>query len=269
LVGLLIFLALILVGGGGLFYYTGVYQPQQKSLQLTATAQAQANSSTNATATANAGVKATEQAQVNATGTAQAGAVSTVAALNQLYTQSTSGTPALNEPMSANTASNWDDVPGCSFTNKAYHVSVDQKNLFLYCTAHATNFSNFAYQVQMNILKGDGGGLIFRADTDAPHYYVFTIKASGTFGLYYYPDDTATNAKTLATGTNKAIKSGVNQTNTFTVIAKGSTISIYANSEFLTQATESSLSSGQIGLIALESTNATEVAYSQLKVWKL
>lgn len=243
-------------------YYIGVYVPHQKVVQATATAVAQV------TATGQANARATVQAQ--GTANAQASATATVImGYQDQYTQITSGTPALTDALSAPDTNNWDTGDGCTFTNGAYHVSEATKGFFLYCTAESTNFDNFAYQVQMTIIKGDYGGVTFRENRAKSQFYILRIGQDGSYSLYYYPDNTAQASRLLIDGTSNLIKTGANQSNLITVIARGSTINLYVNNSYLTNVSDSSLTSGQIGVIADDTANPAEVVYSQVKVWKL
>ncbi|MBO0782876.1 MAG: hypothetical protein J2P37_29020, partial [Ktedonobacteraceae bacterium] len=274
---LLICLALLVIGSGILIYYTGVYEPGRKAGLATATANAQASATAQTTATANAQASAAAQgsatanAQITATANAQVAATaSVVASMQQQYDQVVSGTPTLNDPLSGPSANNWDEAAQeCTYANGAYHVAIARQRIFLYCTARATNFSNFAYQVSMNILKGDSGGMIFRADINAPHFYLFTFSTNGSYSLYYYPNNKAEDSQPLYRGSSTVFNQGLNQNNTIAVIARGSTLSLYANGKYLAQVSDTHLSGGQIGLVASENTNSTEVVFTQAKVWNL
>jgi hypothetical protein len=67
-----------------------------------------------------------------------------------------------------------------------------------------------------------------------------------------------------------AIHTGLNQWNLLAVAAQGNTIDFYANQEEIDSVTDSTYSKGQIALAAeVETSNVTEVIYSNAKVWKL
>ena len=168
---LLIVLALLIMFSGfGLIYYSTVYHPNQLHMQATATVQTQQTRVAQSTATANAQATGTAVAIANATATAQAqataNAVATATALQNIYNSATQGGPVLNDSLSSNTGSNWEEDQaqgggGCAFTGGAYHASIDQKGFYFACAAQNTNFTNFAYQVQMTITKGDAGRISF------------------------------------------------------------------------------------------------------------
>src|SRR2546423_2417917 len=101
---LFIVLVLLIIGGSGLILYTAVIQANQLHAQATATAQANATGTAQANATGTAQAAATATTEANATATAQAQATAhlqaTATALQTLFTQATSGTPVLNDPLS-------------------------------------------------------------------------------------------------------------------------------------------------------------------------
>ena len=264
--------AVMILGGLGLIFYTAVLHPAQLRADATATVQTlQTN-----TAIANGHATATAQAYANATATAQtqatAQAQATLTAQQNFYTQSTGGTPTLNSPLSYQDAANWEvynttDGGGCGFNGGAFHSSVPTKGYYVACFARATNYSNFAFQVQMTILKGDEGGVLFRANPTGYQYYFLIISRSGTYSLYLSKDKQ--HNLSIAGDKSSAIKTAVGQANLVTVIAKGGTISLYINKQFVGSVNDSTFSAGQIGILSSDNTNSTEVAFNNALVWKL
>ena len=222
---------LVLIGSLGLFIIRSTNQMTTNNAYATATAQ------TNTTIIANT---TTIMAQVNAAATA------TATALYNDYVHATSGTPVLD-----------DSQIGCDFTGGAYHVSINQKNTFLVCYAQPT-FSNFAFQEQMTILKGDYGGIVFRTNKDNAFGYRFA------FGLgicnFHYGD------KQLA---ESAIRANLNQAYLLTAIARGSSISLYVDKQWVATVEDNSASSGGIGLMAGDFANTADVAFRHVQVWNL
>ncbi len=123
----------------------------------------------------------------------------------------------------------------------------------------------------MMVAKGDAGGLIFRANTSGqnPAFYYFRLNQDGTYNFFLYVDSSGTNARTLAHGNATGFNTGLNQTNLISVVAKGSALSLYVNKQLLTSVTDSSFTSGQIGLAADYMNGPTEVVYTNAKVWQL
>jgi hypothetical protein len=186
-----------------------------------------------------------------------------------------SGILSLNDPLHDNSEGyNWPDAVNgsggiCTFLQGSYHVLISKQGAFHYCIAGSTNYGNFAYEVQMTILKGDGGGLIFRADGNTNKFYYFRITQDGFYGLYLYSDIQAAHAKTLAIGRDGAIHTGINIPNVLAIVTHDTNISLYVNDQLITSVNDSSYTSGQIGVAATYDTLATEVAFNNARVWTI
>jgi eukaryotic-like serine/threonine-protein kinase len=181
------------------------------------------------------------------------------------------GTLALDDPLSDNSHGyNWamgvESARSCVFTGGAYHVNALQNYITPYCWA-SPNFSNFVYQVQLMIVKGDGGGIIFRVDNDYTKgdFYLFGIGQNGQYGLYIYKN--YTSVSTLSSGPSTAINTGLNQSNLLTVVANGSNIDLYVNNHQIDGVSDSTYSQGHIGVFAGDLNGPTEVVFSNAKVW--
>lgn len=233
----------------------------------------------NNTNTQHANATATAQAQAShltATSVVNANQTATAVAITTTYPFSNN--LVLNDPLSNNSKGfKWDETApgstqgGCAFQGQSYHVSEPQSGFFNYCVANSTNFANFTYEVEMMIAQGDAGGLIFRANTSGqnPSFYYFRLNQDGTYSFFLYVDSSGTNARTLAHGNATGFNTGLNQTNLISVVAKGSTLSLYINKQLLNTITDSTFTSGQIGLAAEYINSSTEVVYTNAKVWQL
>jgi len=278
---MIIIIVLFLLLGSALLYYVGVYQPQKMHADATATVNAQITGTAQANAQATANASATSQAEANATVTAQASATAaasaTVTALQAILSQATSRTPTLNDPLSAASSNNWDQLTAsnstvggsCAYTGGAYHSNIPKSGYFQPCYAQAPTFNDFAFQVQMTITQGDEGGILFRADPVNSKFYLFRISQSGAYDLFLYVDNQGTHAKNLLSGSSSHIKQGQNQTNTVTVVARGGNIYFYINGQYLDSASNNMFTSGKIGVFAESNTNSTDVAFSNAEVWQL
>jgi hypothetical protein len=268
-VALLVALALVLIGGGILFAFVGVIQPNQQHVQATATAQTKA---AQAAGTAQANANATAAARATAT----ANAIATTTAFQGIYTQATSGNPTLNDPLSGQDGNNWDVVSTngegrCTFKGNAYHAAAKQSDYFYACFAATRNFSNFAYQVQMIIMQGDYGGIIFRADGANSRYYYFRIGKDGAYDLTASHDTTFSHDQLLKSGNAPSIiKSGLNQPNLVAVVASGNNLYLYVNQKFLAQVNDNTYKSGQIGVFGGDFTSkSADVAFTHAQVWSM
>ena len=251
-----VILALLIIGGaGGLIYYmTGPY-PAEQHAQATAVVQ-------NVLA---------QQQQANAQATATVNALGP----QDFYTQITSTKPAISDPMSRSDASSWIDLKAtggdCSFTNGAYHASITVKGGVLLCPAILGNdFSNFVFQVQMTITKGDEGGLFFRANnifSGQLQSYYLEFNQFGGYALSIFQN--SNQSKILKYGLTSALNTGLNQANQVAVVARGSNFYFYLNKQYFATLSDNTYGSGIIGVLATSAQNPTEVAFSNAQVWIL
>jgi hypothetical protein len=243
-------------------YYTNSYLPMQRALHATATAAVY----TTAVAQANA----TLIAQTQGTATANPYSANTIASAHQSqYLHILKSTPVLSDPLNAPDANGWDRGQGCAFQNGAYQVTEASTGVFLYCTAEATHFNNFAYQVRMTIHKGDFGGITFRENKTKPSFYLFRVGKNGSYNIYYYANNAGKDSLQLLTGTSNLIHTGTMQTNTLAVVARDTMLDLYINGGYLNSVYSKDQLSGQIGVIADDTTNVAQVAYTQAQVWAL
>ena len=279
---------LLIVGGLGFIIFTTSVQ-YNKTLHAQATMQARLTARANATklaltqqatsqalATQQAYIYATASALVGSTATAQgssAAATATAGAVENLLTQDTSGNPAFNDALSDTSGNNgWDTNinpqgnTGCQFNNGAYHALEAMRGYLQPCFAEASSFSNFAYQVTLIIDQGDQGGIIFRANSAKSQYYLFRVGTDGSYTLERYTNN---QVITLSSGFSIAIATGTGQSNTLAVIANKSTLALFANSTYIASVTDPTLTSGQIGVVALDFILPTDVEFSNAQVWTL
>lgn len=185
-----------------------------------------------------------------------------------IYQQIISRPPTLHDPMTGpNVNTSWDQWTQCYYTGDKYHVTAPQHNLGTVCVDQSSNFSNFAFQVKMTILKGDMGGVVFRSNKNNLQIYEFTVNTDDTFALTVSPYKR--NCKPLASGYSPAITNGLPQSNTLTVIARGSSIYLYINAQFVARTQDSTSLSGTIGLYAFNATQNTDVVFRDVMVWQL
>jgi len=208
--------------------------------------------------------------------TQQATAIPSPRTPQELYAQITQGTPVLDDPMSTNDTNNWteggssDGKTSCQFSGGAYHAVAQPQNAYMLCVAQATNFDDLAYQVQMNIVKGEFGGMVFRADGSQTKYYSFFIDRYGNYTLITSVDNTGTHDYVLRKGTSQFIKTGLNQVNLLSAVARGRSIDLYINQQYITSASDSRYSIGQIGVFGGNITKApADVEFSHVQVWKV
>lgn len=166
------------------------------------------------------------------------------------------------------TTNKWDQNSNCQFSNGGYHATESHQNTFFVCGAHATNFANFAYRVEVTIVAGDCGGVVFRSDNRNQNLYLYEVCQNGTFSLATY---SGTSGQYLIDHqSNAAINKGTGQTNLIAVVANGNTIDLYDNNVLLGSQSDTKFSSGQIGVYADNYTSSTtDVQFNNARVWKL
>jgi serine/threonine protein kinase len=184
------------------------------------------------------------------------------------------GRLTLDDPLSDNSHGyQWNEnnlvFGSCAFTGGAYHVNVGGGS-WRYCESSSPMFSDFAYQVQVTIVKGDIGGISFRTDNTNANSYFFGIGQNGDYVLRTSnncPSNTC-NVSELRRGTSTVIKTGLNQSNLVAVVASGRTIDLYVNHQKIDRVIDSTYSQGQIGVAASdENSSSTEVVFRDAKVW--
>jgi len=175
------------------------------------------------------------------------------------------------DPLSKQDGSKWDVVStssgaSCQFTRGAYHVSHQSIDYLASCLTEGT-FSNFAFEVQLTIVQGDCGGMVFRDNGDGQFYY-FHICEDGGYRVskrLSYSD-----IKLFQLHYSSAIHRGLGKPNKIAVVAAGSSMTFYVNEQQITQVQDSSYTSGSIALIANPGYgHATDVAYSNARLWTL
>jgi serine/threonine protein kinase len=168
--------------------------------------------------------------------------------------------------LNAQDSANWDVLDyngggGCAFSGGAYHATMPQKGAVAQCIAESSNVTNFSYQVQMKIMSGDGGGLIFRSDAHGD-FYRLRIGTDGTYDL-------VSQRSSIVSSSSSAIIQGVNQVNVIKIVATGSQISLYANGHLLNTVKDTASSSGRIGVFAVDFSQPTDVAFSNIEAQAL
>ena len=193
-----------------------------------------------------------------------------------IYTHATSGTPIISDPLSGGDNFGWshyrDNTGYCDFLDGVYHARA-LIGYFAPCIATATNFADFAEQVEVTIISGNYGGILFRNDSTANNNaYYFWIHTDGS---YDFVKETLNaqqtyDATSLAGGNSPAIHRGINQPNLVTVVALGDSFYFYVNKQYVTTATDDSYKAGSIGVSTNSTdTSGSEASFRNLQVWQL
>ncbi len=206
----------------------------------------------------------TQVFNTNATATAQTSAYATATVAARTYPFSNN--LKLNDPLSDNSHGNgWEENANCTFTNGAYHDIDSTTNTFSPCTALKSSFSDFTYQTSMQIKQGALGGLTFRGNMAQWHYYSFVVGYDGSYGLLLYTKQD-TRPQTLHEGNTTL---SANQPIVLGVVARGSTLGLYINKQKVASLTDSTYSTGQVGVIAYNTGQSVDAAFTNAQVWAL
>jgi transcriptional regulator with XRE-family HTH domain len=181
--------------------------------------------------------------------------------------------PSLNDNLSQNDHGRWPDASfsqtaACTFASGGYEVSVAGNGYVLPCVSQMVKYTNFAFQVDMTFVQGDGGGLIFRsADIGSVASYRLRIGPDGNYDLCVTCGSSLTDI--IGYGSSSAINRGEGKVNTLTAIVYNSTIYIYVNDQLIINVNNRIYNSGYIGLFAVDFTQATSVIFRNLKLWQI
>lgn len=184
------------------------------------------------------------------------------------------GTLVLQDPLVDNTRGyDWNELVtstyACKFEAGVYHVIQTQYHFFTDCFAEhgGVHFSNFTIQVQMKVIRGDCGGIVFRADSTEKQFYFYRVCQNGFYDLRRFVDNTNQTAQTLTSGFSSAIVKGINATNLIAVVAQGSELDLYVNQQDVRGITDTAYSDGKIAVAASQNGNPTEVIFNNIKIW--
>ncbi|MFL5626019.1 MAG: serine/threonine protein kinase [Ktedonobacteraceae bacterium] len=226
-----------------------------------ATATAQSN---NATATAQAQAQATAHAQA----TAVAQATAKVIAANPDPYPPRTGKISLIDPLNGGSSdANWSTTAGCGFRSGSYHASEARSGIFNACFLAKPTYTNFTMQVDMTVIKGDCGGIVFHANSGSGKEYLFRVCQDNQHYYLYNCPGFDTTCQNITSDLSLDINLGLNQTNRIALVVNGSGIDLYINDNNVDSVTDSTYPSGNIGLVASTINNNTEVVYSNLKIW--
>lgn len=115
-------------------------------------------------------------------------------------------------------------------------------------------------------LKGGTGkyeyGIVFRATTDGTLYYVFTVTQDGKYNVALYKDQQYTD---LIPYTASPIVQ-TDGANTFKVVMRGSEFDFFVNDQYLNRVSDSTITSGVVGLFFYNAEPNVQVGFDQLTI---
>ena len=189
----------------------------------------------------------------------------------QLYQQITSRTPTFVDALQDAAVSQWITVNkpaySCEIKGDGLHIRIANTHEFYFCTSGHGAFINFAFQVEMTMLTGNGGGIVFRCANKQDNEYYFHVFPDGSYEVNIEQD--AKFGVIIARGmaSLSPIKDGMK--NTLTVIAQGNKISLYFDQKLLKDFQDTTYTSGYVGVAADDFDAPAEVVYTNAKTWVL
>jgi len=269
---------LIIIASSGVLFAANATSAYVSDTNMTATASYKMASALDATMRSNA--TSTAAATTNST-TTFTGATATAQAANNATATVLAhgpspygGTLVLDDPLKDNSQGHrWqefsDSYRSCRFSHGAY-LNVETKTGFYNpCMALTMDLTDCAIQVKMTMLTGDNAGVFLRGAASPTQGYYIYLGVNGTYSF----------ALTAADGKFKALKdslplsgnfhSGYNQSNVIAVVVRGNTLTLYVNQQRVDAVTDGTFSHGLIGLASDGTNQASQVSFSDVKVWKL
>lgn len=185
----------------------------------------------------------------------------------QTYREVTAQSPVLDVSFMDESAENWTSNRGCVFKEDGYHVREYTRTLTQECLTHRSYQGDFAFQVEMAILDGNGGGLIIHS-IDARYSYHFAIDRDGSYSLTI--GSMPASGDDVASTESSAIGTGVQQKNILTVISRRERLSFYINGTYVDQIRDYRPLSGDIGMFATRYQDgpAVELLCRNAKMWE-
>lgn len=256
---------LVIVGAAIPLYFTWSSQTQAAA---TATARATALAyAPTATHIAQIHAIATTTARVHAQATATAGVIQTATAGQLTYHDPLNNA---NNPDTKNAA--WDGLDGsstfCSFQQDGYHILASSPTTQPQpCLESNQQYQNVVITVDM-VIKSNvaSGGLLFHAQNDTHSSYFFEVSPSqGAYKISLFDCDTCKKPLRDWTAT-PSIRSGQSK-NTLQVIINTNVFKFYINGIFLTEISDSTYTTGDLGLACYDKNDAGEAVFSNLNVY--
>jgi len=160
----------------------------------------------------------------------------------------------------------------CRFYDGTYYAVAVSNGSAQNCTAAKPLLKNFTYEVQVTLVEGDLGGIVFRFVPSAAYnyYYAFYIDTEGRYlVLAVYPNG---SLHILLDNTSSAIHRGYHQANLLAVSVYGNQIKCYINAHelgYIHYQIAGTDGQGRIGVSVVARTQPTIAMFSNARVWKL
>jgi len=212
-------------------------------------------------------------AQVRATLQATTQALASATAFQNLYMRTVSNQPvysfSLNEQENGSLNPLSSQTGGCAFIKGAYHIFETERYFSEYCLSPVGTLIDFAFQVQITLIKGDEGGIIFGMDagTNPTNLNYFGIDYAGDYSLVNESDQ---QLHILLHGFNRIINANPDRANLLTITVRHGVIYLYVNDQYVDSFSNTSYNtSGLAGLFVTDYVDPTEAAFNNIQIWRL
>ncbi len=196
---------------------------------------------------------------------------------SQSYSQATDHSPVFVDPLKDNSSGhNWlerdnDLYGGCSFKEGAYHVTA-QPGAYHSCGAALFPIlQDFAFQGEVIIVSGTGGGFDFRF-TSPNNGYLFYIFEDGTYTVVReVGQSNMTQNIILQHAFSSAINTQPRESNLLAILARGTTFDLYVNNHYVTSFSDNTYSRGNVENLAVSNSSNewTDIVFRNVKAWAI
>jgi hypothetical protein len=191
-----------------------------------------------------------------------------------ILSQATNGTPTFYDKLNDNTSGNLLDIGAkpqtngsCMFETEGYLITSNSLKTSTSCLSAAHILSDFTFQVNLKVIQGGEGGIVFHWSGLLNHYqfYYFFITKDGAYALIKHLSDGHNQYLSQSLSPITAIARGPFQPNLVTIIVSGNAIDLYVNQQHLICVKDNSpLPAGKIGFSAGPS---SETIFSNMMIW--
>lgn len=189
--------------------------------------------------------------------------------------QATSGSGIILQDDFSDSSSGWDQVNesqgSTGYQDGGYRIFVNEVNYSVWANPNQGSYGDVHIDVDAHKISGvddNEYGIICR-HADPSNYYAGVITSDGFFGFWRRVDGgdlEMIGAENMQT--SSAIHQG-GETNHIRMDCVGSTLTLYANGEMLGQATDTTITSGDVGLYAgTFDTAGTDVLFDNFVVYQ-
>jgi hypothetical protein len=184
------------------------------------------------------------------------GAVTTLAPVQESATEQPADSGALVQDDFSDPNSGWDRVSvtegSTDYQDGGYRIFVNTTNYSIWANPNQSTYTDVSVEVDAHKIGGDDDnefGIVCR-HADPGNFYAAVISSDGFYGFYRRVDGGGFEG--IGTGQfeqSSAINLG-SESNHIRLDCIGSTLTLYANGTLLGEASDSTISSGDVGLYA-------------------